>query len=126
MCGALSRIDSPHLGFVLREHESCTYFGPEGKKIIVKCIAYRIRTRVGLGCIETKLKRIFKRELMMSRRLDFAKDFRNRQGKCRFSMKDEAEWRENDAAARWLRRHANCSPQQVDHRPAANEERHMK
>jgi hypothetical protein len=40
----------------------------------------------------------------MSRRLDFGKDFRNHQARHGLSVKDEAEWMENDAAARWLRR----------------------
>jgi hypothetical protein len=43
-------------------------------------------------------------ELIMSRRLDFGKDFHNRQARYGLSVKDEAEWMENDAAARWLRK----------------------
>jgi hypothetical protein len=43
----------------------------------------------------------------MSRRLDFSKDFRNHQARHGVSLKDEAEWMENDAAARWLRKNGN-------------------
>jgi hypothetical protein len=38
----------------------------------------------------------------MSRRLDFNKASRNEQAQYGLSVKDEAEWMENDAAARWL------------------------
>jgi hypothetical protein len=57
-------------------------------------------------------------ELMMSRRLDFGKDFRHRQAKYGLSMKDESEWMENDAAANWLRRNANHASEKADHRPS--------
>jgi hypothetical protein len=46
-------------------------------------------------------------ELIMSRRLDFGKNFRNRQARYGLSVKDEAEWMENDAAARWLQKNEN-------------------
>jgi hypothetical protein len=46
------------------------------------------------------------RELIMSRRLDFNKASRNVQARYGLSVKDEAEWMENDAAARWSRRHS--------------------
>jgi len=46
-------------------------------------------------------------ELIMSRRLDFNKDFRNRQARYGVSVKDEAEWMEHDAAGRWLRKNEN-------------------
>jgi hypothetical protein len=36
-------------------------------------------------------------ELFMSKRLDFARDFRNHQARYGLSVKDEAEWMENDA-----------------------------
>ena len=49
----------------------------------------------------------FLAELIMSRRLDFGKNFRNRQARYGLSVKDEAEWRENDAAARWLQKNEN-------------------
>jgi hypothetical protein len=45
----------------------------------------------------------------MGRRLDFNKAFRNEQARYGLSVKDEAEWMENDAAARWLRRHSHCA-----------------
>ena len=48
------------------------------------------------------------RELIMSRRLDFNKASRNEQARYGLSVKDETEWMENDAAARWLRRHSRC------------------
>jgi hypothetical protein len=50
----------------------------------------------------------------MSRRLDLNQDFRNRQARHGLSVKDESEWMENDAAARWLRRNGNHAPRQVD------------
>ncbi len=43
----------------------------------------------------------------MSRRLDFGKDFRNHQARHGLSVKDETEWMENDAAARWLQKNEN-------------------
>ena len=52
----------------------------------------------------------------MSRRLDFNQDFRNRQARYGISVTDEAEWMENDAAARWLRRNGNHKSQQLDRR----------
>jgi putative transposase len=39
--------------------------------------------------------------------LDFEKASRNHQAKYGLSVKDEGEWMENDAAARWLRRNEN-------------------
>jgi hypothetical protein len=42
----------------------------------------------------------------MGRRLDFNKAFRNEQARYGLSVKDEAEWMENDAAARWLIKHS--------------------
>jgi hypothetical protein len=51
-----------------------------------------------------------------AKRLDFAKDFRYRQAKFGLSIKDDFEWSENEAAARWLRRHTNCSSQPGRHR----------
>jgi hypothetical protein len=47
----------------------------------------------------------------MGRHLDFARSSRNRQARFALSVKDEAEWMENDAAARWLRRNAKHIPQ---------------
>jgi hypothetical protein len=52
----------------------------------------------------------------MSRRLDFNQDFRNRQAKYGLNVKDEVEWMENDAAARWLRRNGNGALRKPDHR----------
>jgi hypothetical protein len=54
----------------------------------------------------------------MSRRLDFNQDFRNRQAKYGLSIKDETEWMENDAAARWLRKKARHAAEKADHRPS--------
>jgi hypothetical protein len=42
----------------------------------------------------------------MGRRLDFNKASRNEQARYGLSVKDETEWMENDAAARWLQRHS--------------------
>jgi hypothetical protein len=50
----------------------------------------------------------------MSRRLDFNHDFRNRQARYGLSVKDEAEWMENDAASRWLQRNGNRPPHKED------------
>lgn len=50
----------------------------------------------------------------MSRRLDFNKASRNEQARHGLSVKDEAEWMENDAAGRWLRRHLRCASRLVD------------
>jgi hypothetical protein len=55
------------------------------------------------------------RELIMSRRLDFEKVSRNHQAKYGLSVKDEAEWTKNDAAANWLRKHESRS-RKGDHR----------
>jgi hypothetical protein len=55
-------------------------------------------------------------ELIMSRRLDFGKNFRNRQARYGLSVKDEAEWMENDAAGRWLRKNENRALRKEDHR----------
>jgi hypothetical protein len=59
------------------------------------------------------------RELIMSRRLDFEKASRNVQARYGLSLKDEAEWMENDAAARWLARNANRAWEKADYRPSA-------
>ena len=58
----------------------------------------------------------FLAELIMSRRLDFNKDFRNRQARYGLSVKDEAEWMENDAAARWLQKNENRALRKEGHR----------
>jgi hypothetical protein len=50
----------------------------------------------------------------MSRRLDFNQDFRRRQAAYGFSVKDEAEWMENDVATRWLQRNGNRAPHKED------------
>ena len=55
-------------------------------------------------------------ELIMSRRLDFSKDSRNRQARYGVSVKDEAEWMENDAAARWLQKNGDRALRKGDHR----------
>jgi hypothetical protein len=52
--------------------------------------------------------------LSMSGRLDFNQDFRNR--RHGMSVKDEAEWMENDAAARWLQKNENRALRKADHR----------
>jgi len=49
----------------------------------------------------------------MSKRLNFGQDFRNRQAKYGVSVKDEAEWMENDAAARWLQKNENRALRKV-------------
>jgi hypothetical protein len=46
-------------------------------------------------------------ELFMSKRLDFARDLRNHEARYGLSIKDEAEWMENDAAARWLQKNGD-------------------
>ena len=51
----------------------------------------------------------------MSRRF-FGKDFRNHQARYGLSVKDEAEWMENDAAARWLQKNGNRALRKPDHR----------
>jgi hypothetical protein len=55
----------------------------------------------------------------MSRRLDFNKASRNEQARYGLSVKDEAEWMENDAAARWLARNAHRASEKADYRPSA-------
>jgi hypothetical protein len=55
-------------------------------------------------------------ELIMSRRLDFNQDFRNRQAKHGLNVKDDAEWMQNDAAARWLQKNENRALRKADHR----------
>jgi len=55
----------------------------------------------------------------MSRRLDYGHDFRKRQAAYGLSVKDEAEWMQDDAAARWLRRNGKHTSQKGDPRPAA-------
>ena len=52
----------------------------------------------------------------MSRRLDFNQDLRNRQARHGVSVKDEDEWMENDAAARWLRKNGNGALRKPDRR----------
>jgi hypothetical protein len=52
----------------------------------------------------------------MSRRLDFNQDFRNRQAKYGLSVKDETEWMENEAAARWLQKNENRALRKAGHR----------
>ena len=54
----------------------------------------------------------------MSRRLDFEKASRNHQARYGLSVKDEAEWMENDAAGRWLARNANRGSQKLGYRPS--------
>jgi hypothetical protein len=54
----------------------------------------------------------------MSRRLDFNKAFRNEQARYGLSVKDETEWMENDAAARWLARNANRASHNPDYHPS--------
>ena len=54
----------------------------------------------------------------MGRRLDFEKASRNHQAKYGLSVKDEGEWMENDAAARWLARNAHRASQKLDYRPS--------
>ena len=55
----------------------------------------------------------------MGRRLDFNKASRNEQARYGLSVKDEAEWVENDASARWLARNANRASQKADYRRSA-------
>jgi hypothetical protein len=55
----------------------------------------------------------------MSRRLDFNKTFRNHQARYGVSVKDEAEWMENDAAARWLQTNENRALRKADDRLSA-------
>ena len=50
----------------------------------------------------------------MSRRLDFNHDFRRRQAAYGLSVKDEAEWMKDDAAARWLRSNSNRALHKAD------------
>src|ERR1700732_509200 len=57
--------------------------------------------------------------IIMGRRLDFNKASRNEQARYGLSVKDEAEWVENDAAARWLARNANRASQKADYRRSA-------
>jgi hypothetical protein len=57
----------------------------------------------------------------MSRRLDYGYDFRKRQAAYGLSVKDEAEWMQDDAAARWLRRNSNRASQKPDHRASAQQ-----
>jgi hypothetical protein len=54
----------------------------------------------------------------MSRRLDFNRDFRNHQTRHGVSVKDEAEWMKNDAAACWLRRNENRTSHKAHRRPS--------
>ena len=54
----------------------------------------------------------------MSRRFDFEKASRNHQAKYGLSVKDEAEWMENDAASRWLARNAHRVSQKLGYRPS--------
>jgi hypothetical protein len=55
----------------------------------------------------------------MSRRLDFNQDLRNRHARHGLNVKDEAEWMENDAAARWLRNNAKHASEKANHRPSS-------
>jgi hypothetical protein len=55
----------------------------------------------------------------MSRGLDFEKASRNHQVKYGLSVKDEGEWMENDAAARWLARNPHRASQKPGYRPSA-------
>ena len=55
----------------------------------------------------------------MGRRLDYNKAYRNEQARYGLSVKDEAEWMENDAAARWLARNERRATQKPDRRPPA-------
>jgi hypothetical protein len=57
----------------------------------------------------------------MSRRLDFNYDFRKRQARYGLNVKDEADWLENDAAARWLQRNGNRPPRKEDRCPPGRE-----
>jgi hypothetical protein len=50
----------------------------------------------------------------MSRRLDYGHDFRKRQAAYGLSVKDEAEWMKDDAAARWLQRNENRASCKAD------------
>ena len=58
-------------------------------------------------------------ELIMGGRLDFNKAFRNVQAQYGLSVKDEAEWMENDAASRWLVRNARPASQKLGYRRSA-------
>jgi hypothetical protein len=58
----------------------------------------------------------FKEWIFMSKRLNFGQDFRKRQAKYGLNVKDEAEWMENDAAARWLQKNENRALRKADHR----------
>jgi hypothetical protein len=53
----------------------------------------------------------------MSRRLDYGQVFRKRQAPYGLSVKDEIEWMENDATARWLRSNENRLSQKADRCP---------
>src|ERR1700730_7376164 len=64
------------------------------------------------------MRESFKRELIMSRRLDFEKASRNHQAKDGLSVKDEGEWMKNDAAANWLRKQESRALRKGDHRPS--------
>jgi hypothetical protein len=61
--------------------------------------------------------------IIMSRRLDFKKAFRNEQARYGLSVKDEAEWMKNDVAARWLQRHSHCASQLVGHHHGSSQRR---
>jgi hypothetical protein len=52
----------------------------------------------------------------MSKRLDFARDLRNHQARYGLSIKDEAEWIGNDAAALWLQKNKNRALRKADRR----------
>jgi hypothetical protein len=56
------------------------------------------------------------KELIMNRRLDFEKASRNHEARYGLSVKDETEWMENDAAARWLQKNENRALRKADHR----------
>jgi hypothetical protein len=57
----------------------------------------------------------------MTRRLDFDKASRNHQGRHGVSVKDEAEWMENDAAALWLEKMENRALRKGDRRSPAQQ-----
>src|SRR5271167_1235784 len=61
--------------------------------------------------------------IIMSRHLDFKKAFRNEQARYGLSVKDEAEWMENEVAARWLARRSHCASQLIDHHHASPQRR---
>jgi hypothetical protein len=79
----------------------------------VKCTVYSQAVKRGMHLAEESPLSELK---IMGRRLDFEKASRNHQAKYGLSVKDEAEWMENDTAARWLARNANRASQKADYR----------